>query len=99
MNSLVLSLKAEKQLENIFLYVEAKFSERIRKELAKKIYDCCKLIENNPELFSFSDYNNSLRKCVVSKQTTVFYQIRKDNIVVVSVFDTRQNPKKIKNTK
>jgi hypothetical protein len=36
---------------------------------------------------------------VVAKQTTVFYQIRKDNIVVVSVFDTRQNPKKIKNTK
>jgi plasmid stabilization system protein ParE len=99
MNSLVLSLNAEKQLENIFLYVEAKFSERIRRELAKKIYHCFKLIENNPELFSFSDYNRSLRECVVAKQTTVFYQIRKDNIVVVSVFDTRQNPKKIKNTK
>lgn len=99
MKSLVLAQKAEKQLENIFQYVEAKFSERIRQELAKKIYDCFKLIENDPELFSFSDYNNSLRKCVVSKQTTVFYQSRKDNIVVVSVFDTRQNPKKIKNTK
>ena len=96
MKGLVLSQKAEKQLENILQYVEAKFSERIRKELAKKIYNCFKLIENDPELFSFSNYNNSLRKCVVSKKTTVFYQIRKDNIVVVSVFDTRQNPKKIK---
>jgi len=96
MKSLVLSQKAEKQLESIFLYVEAKFSERIRKELAEKVYHCFKLIENDPELFSFSNYNNSLRKCVVSKQTTVFYQIRKEDIVVVSVFDTRQNPKKIK---
>ena len=95
MKNLVLSQKAEKQMENIFQYVEAKFSERIRKELAKKIYNCFKLIENDPELFSFSDYNNSLRKCVVSKRTTVFYQIRKENIVVVSVFDTRQNPNKI----
>ncbi len=95
MKNLVLSQKAEKQMENIFQYVEAKFSERIRKELAKMIYNCFKLIENDPELFSFSDYNNSLRKCVVSKRTTVFYQIRKENIVVVSVFDTRQNPNKI----
>ena len=99
MKRLVLSRKAEKQLEIIFLYVEAKFSERIRKELAKKIYDCFKLIEIDPELFSFSDYNSSLRKCVVTKQTTVFYQIRKEDIVIVSVFDTRQNPKKINKTK
>ena len=96
MKSLVFSQKAEKQLEDIFLYVEAKCSERIRIELAKKIYHCFKLIENDPELFSFSDYYNSLRKCVVSQQTTVFYQIRKQDIVVVSVFDTRQNLKKIK---
>ena len=99
MKSLVLSQKAEKQLENIFLYVESKFSERIRKELAKKIYDCFKLIENDPELFSFSDQNSSLRKCVVTKKTTVFYQIRKEHIVVVSVFDTRQNIKKINKIK
>ena len=99
MKSLVLSLNAEKQLENIFLYVEAKFSERIRKELAKKIYNCFKLIEKDPELFSFSVHNSSVRKCVVTKKTIVFYQIRKENIVVVSVFDTRQNPKKINKTK
>ena len=99
MKSLVLSQKAERQLETIFLYVEAKFSERIRKELAKKIYDCFKLIENDPELFSFSVHNSSLRKCEVTKNTSFFYQIRKEYIAVVSVFDTRQNPYKINKTK
>ena len=51
MKGLVLSQKAEKQLEDIFLFVEAKFSERIRKEVANKIYHSFKLIENDPELF------------------------------------------------
>lgn len=64
MKSLVLSQKAEKQLEDIFLYVEAKFSERTRKDVAIKIYNCFKLIENDPELFSYSVYNNSLRKAL-----------------------------------
>ena len=51
MKSLVLSQKAEHQLEDIFQYMEAKFSEKTRKEVAGKIYKGFKLIENDPELF------------------------------------------------
>jgi plasmid stabilization system protein ParE len=95
MKKLVLAQKAEKQLQAIFQYLEAEWSERIRKEVAGKIYKNFELIESNNELFPNSFYNNELRKCVVSKQTTIFYKIRKKDIVVVSVFDTRQNPSKV----
>ena len=92
---LVLSLKAEKQLENLFEYLISKWSVRIQKKVAEKIYKNFKLIEVNCELFPKSNYNIDLHKCVVSKQTTIFYQVRKNEIVVISVFDTRQNPFKI----
>ena len=95
MKKLFLTPRAEMQLIDIFLYVEAKWSERVRKKVANKIYKSFELIEKNPELFTFSSHQLNLRKCVVSKQTSIFYKIRSKDIVVVSVFDTRQNPNKI----
>ena len=52
-------------------------------------------IQKNPELFPVSEFEK-LRKCVVSKQTSIFFIIEKNKIYIVSVFDTRQNPVKIK---
>jgi plasmid stabilization system protein ParE len=95
MKKLFLTPKAELQLETILMYVEAKWSERVRKKVASKIDKNFGLIEKNPELFAFSSQNLRLRKCVVSKQTTIFYIERKNDIAVVSVFDTRQNPENI----
>jgi plasmid stabilization system protein ParE len=96
MSKLVLSAKAERQLENIFEFIEARWSKRVREKAALKIYKNLKIIENNPELFSNSQYNKQLKKCVVSKQTTLFFKYTKSKITIVSVFDTRQNPNKIK---
>ena len=33
-----------------------------------------------------------LRRCVITKQTTLFYRFNSKTIVIVTLFDTRQNP-------
>jgi hypothetical protein len=53
------------------------------------------LIAINPELFPKSDNNNRIRKCVISKQTSLFYTFDNFEIKVLMVFDTRQNPEKV----
>jgi len=44
-----------------------------------------------------SEFDN-LYKCVVTKQTTFYYRIleEKNEIEIITVFDTRQNPDKLK---
>lgn len=37
-----------------------------------------------------------IRKCVVSKHNSIYYREKKDFIEIVNVFDTRQNPNKLK---
>lgn len=99
MRKLVLTAKAKKQLQDIFDYIESKWSREARIKVAKKIYKNFYIIESNPELFPISEFNTNLKKCVVSKQTTIFFSYNYAKISVVSVFDTRQNPTKIKKIK
>ena len=95
MTKLVLSAKAKKQLETIFEFIEARWSSRIREKTATKIFKNFKIIERNPELFTNSQNNKELKKCVVSKQTKIYYKYTILKITIVSVFDTRQNPNKV----
>jgi plasmid stabilization system protein ParE len=96
MREIKISLNAQKKTKIILEYLEAKWSERVRIKFAKKLYDSLKIIRANPEIFPKSVKNKKFHKCVVTKQTTLFYTFTSKRIYVVALFDTRQNPSKIK---
>ena len=95
MRKLEFSSRSIKEIRNIVDYLNVKWSERISKNFLSKLKRNIDLIQLNPELFPVSEFED-LRKCVVSKQTSVFFIIKNNTIYIVSVFDTRQNPNKIK---
>jgi len=99
MRKIIISNKAKEDTLLIFEYLEKKWSERIRRNFAIKLYNCIKTIRDNPEAFPKSNDKKTLYKCVITKQTTLFYKFTSLEINIVAVFDTRQNPTKIKNTK
>ncbi|WP_281324330.1 type II toxin-antitoxin system RelE/ParE family toxin [Flavobacterium sp. IMCC34518] len=96
MREIKISINAQKKTNIILEYLEAKWSERVRIKFAKKLYDSLKIIRANPEIFPKSVTNKKFHKCVVTKQTTLFYTFTSERIYVVALFDTRQNPSKIK---
>ena len=49
-----------------------------------------------PEIFPKSDLRKSNYKCVVTKQTTIFYSFNSKEIKIADILDTRQDPKNIK---
>ena len=95
MRKLEFSNRSLKEIRIIVDYLNSKWSEKTSKKFLNKLKENIDLIKLNPELFPISEFEE-LRKCVVSKQTSVFFIIEKNKIYIVSVFDTRQNPNKIK---
>ena len=95
MRKLEFSNRSLKEIRIIVDYLNSKWAEKTSKKFLNKLKENIDLIQINPELFPISEFEE-LRKCVVSKQTTVFFIIEKNKIYIVSVFDTRQNPNKIK---
>ena len=84
--------RAKDDLEIAFAWYE-----RQRRGLGFDFLDCVEAalqnVIDNPEMYR-KRYSN-FRGCVIRRfPFTVFYTIESDEIVVHSVFDSRQNPKK-----
>ena len=92
----VISKTAEKKLEKLFDYLLQEWSQKVQLNFIKKLDLTIKIIKEQPEIFPESQKIKGLRKCVVTKQTTLYYRFDHHKIIIVTVFDTRQHPKKLK---
>lgn len=65
------------------------------KQVEKFIQKASKTLENissQPYIFKSSAIQENVRKGLISKQTSVFYQIESDKIVILFFWDNRQKP-------
>ena len=92
---IVLSKRASRNLEKLLEYLEIKWSKKVKDNFIKKLEKALKILIEKPESSPKSEIIKGLHKCVVTKQTTVFYKFDNKHIFVVTIFDTRQEPKKL----
>ena len=91
----VISKTAERKLEKLFEYLIKEWSLKVKKDFVEKLDSSIEIIKNQPEIFPESKKGKSLRKCVVTKQTTIYYRYNSKRINIVTLFDTRQDPNKL----
>lgn len=91
------SKSASAKLENLLNYLEKEWSMKVKENFILKLGRSLQQIENHPDSFPASERINGLRKCVVSKHTTIFYKYSDHAINVVALFYNRQDPNSLKN--
>ena len=96
---IIFSKNAEKSLIDLLEYLELKWSLKVRDKFISKLDKSIYLIQNDPEIFPKSQINKNQYRCVLSKQTTLYYKHNSKRVSVLSLFDTRQNPIKINKIK
>ena len=67
-----------KNLEDILEDIKFKWSDKVVDNFKSKLSHQLDLIVQNPYMFPVSTIKNGLRKAVLSKQTTIFYEIMDD---------------------
>ena len=87
-----LSVRASQKLEKLLLFLETKWSVKVKKDVVLKLDDCLKKIQALPDSFPASEAVKGLRKCGVTKQTTIYYKYSASTIDIITFFDSRQNP-------
>jgi len=92
---LIWSEEALTNLKGIIDYLESRWTIKEIKKFAQLLDKQLKLIEDNPYLFAKSDKSEEMRKSVLSRQTTIYYRIINYEIHIITLFDNRQNPKKL----
>ena len=92
-----LSELAENKLIKLNDFLLENWNLKTRNDFIKKLTSKIEQISEQPESCPQSLEFKGLYKCVVTKQTTFYYRINfdKNEIEVITVFDTRQNPDKL----
>jgi plasmid stabilization system protein ParE len=87
----ILSPEASRQLENLFAYLESEWSPASRRKFQKRFYQYVEVIKQMPKAFPTSPKLKNARKCVVTKQTSIYYRIKSDIIEILTVRDNRMD--------
>lgn len=90
------SAQARNDLKSIIDYISSNWTDKEVKEFARKLHKRISLIKTYPLLFPSSAQKENVRRSVLTKQITIFYSELNDSICIISVFDVRQNPNKLK---
>ena len=88
MRKVVISKRATYELEDLFDFLDYKWSISIRRKVAHKLNKNIEKIRLNPELFPKSTIRNT-RKCVISKHISLYYDSDEQNLNILRIFDTR----------
>ncbi len=91
-----LSKRASIKLDNILDHLQKEWSIKVKKEFINKLDRSIEIISQNPDAFPKSNIQKGVHKCVVTKQTSLYYRVKLNEIQIITIFETRQNPKKLK---
>lgn len=86
-----LSLEAQEQLTILLDYLEINWSIKVRDNFLKKLTHSLQVISSMPEAFPASEKMPNLRRCVITPQTILYYQVQVDAIEVVAIIDARRD--------
>ena len=92
---IIWSPASEKDFQAILEYLNTQWNRNVILKFINKVDDTIRLISENSKLFPIINDDLKIRKCVISKQNTLFYREVHKNIEIVRLFDSRQDPKKL----
>ena len=85
-----------RNLEEILDYLHNKWTDKEVNNFKKKLSYQIDLIIQNPFMFPSSIHKNNLRKAVLSKQTTIFYEIIDKVIFLAYIHVNKKDIERIK---
>jgi plasmid stabilization system protein ParE len=93
---LIWSPLAEKDFANILQYLQLNWENKVLESFIDITDRMISQILLNPKQFPIIKKKHKVRKCVLTKHNTLFYKIGLHSIYILRIYDTRQNPRKLK---
>jgi plasmid stabilization system protein ParE len=87
------SERAKNEYLKILEDLNKDFGIRVAEKVDKRIQKILAQIVINPNQFPESKERKNIRRCVLSKQTTLYYKHNNDYIEVVTFWANQKNPK------
>lgn len=92
--TIIWSDEAKSDYENNIQYLLKEWTEESAVNFIEEVNAVLELLKINPKLYPQSNYK-SIRRAVIRKQITLFYQEKESSIYLIRFWNTFQNPNSI----
>ena len=91
----LLSPTAKLKLDELLVYLSQEWPEKVRQDFIEKLDVKINQVSQYPKSCPESGSFKNLFKCIVTKQIAFYYRIKDEEIEIVTLFDNRQDLKKL----
>jgi plasmid stabilization system protein ParE len=93
---IIWSATANNDLDKIIDYLKSNWTEKEIRKFIQKLDSFLSLIQRNPLIFPISKYKKEVRRCVLTKHNSIYYNYTASKVRIITIYDNRSNPNKIK---
>ncbi len=93
---IIWSPDSERDLEIILEYLSDEWESSVAVKFLDIMEDLTKQISINPRQFPLIHNRLNIRKCVITKHNTLYYRNGRTHVELLRIYDTRQDPEKLK---
>ncbi|MEP6611083.1 MAG: type II toxin-antitoxin system RelE/ParE family toxin [Mucilaginibacter sp.] len=73
-------------------FIENKWTSKEADRFLERVHKVLGLTAKNPYMFKASDFKDDIRIGYISKQTSFFYKVQENEIIILFFWDNRQEP-------
>ena len=92
----IISPQAKEDIDNILSYLAENWNQKVVDDFITKIEIFYYLVSINPRMFGYFNKKKNIRKYAITKQNIIYYRNKRDEVQIITVFDVRQKPSKLK---
>lgn len=94
--SVVWSPRAKEEYETILSYLSKEWGNKVTLHFLNKTDSLINTISRFPSIYPAHNTEKNIRKCVLTKHITLFYRYQNDPIELLSFWDNRQDPHRLR---
>jgi plasmid stabilization system protein ParE len=91
----ILTPLAESNYDTIIAYLLNKWNAKTAGDFIDRFKEVTGFISKSPAIYSFVDRDRKIQKCVLTKHNTIYFVERENVIIILAIFDSRQDPQKL----
>lgn len=94
----IISPQARQDIESILDYLSKNWHQKVIDNFLLKLETFYTIVSINPHVFGYYNKSKNIRNYAITKQQVIYYRNRRKAVEIITVFDIRQSPSKLRKT-
>lgn len=92
----LVSPQAKQDIEGVLEYLKDHWHQPVIDDFLEKLDTFYIIVSRNPHEFGYYSKSRNIRNYAITQQHVIYYRNKRNAVEIITLFDARQSPKKLK---